>query len=163
MMPALLLRGFGLGLLFVSLTLVTLMSLQQHALPLGIALFNSGRQLGGQIGIACLTTYLDHQNAANRVVLAGHLSAGDPTLAERQEAITNILIARGYLIEDANAAAVAIIQRSFGQQVATLSFNECFFAIAVLFVIAAPFLIGTKLLLSRLLPHAHGRVQAIEG
>lgn len=149
MMPALLLRGLGLGLLFVSLTLVTLYHLQRAVLPHGIALFNFGRQMGGQIGIAGLSTYLDHQNALNRTVLSQYLVPGNPVLAERQETITNLLVARGHQADDAGAAAVAVIQKALAQQVATLSFNECFFAIALLFVVAAPLLVTTKLILGR--------------
>lgn len=147
MVPALLLRGLGLGFLFVSLTLVTLRDLRPEVLAQGVALFNVGRQIGGQIGIAGLATYLDHQNALNRTVLSQHLVPGD-ALTERQEAIASLLAARGYPAEEAGAAAVAVIQKSLMQQVATLSFNESFLAIALLFVAAAPVLVATKLALA---------------
>jgi MFS transporter, DHA2 family, multidrug resistance protein len=161
MVPALLLRGLGLGLLFVSLTVGTLRDLRPEVLAQGVALFNIGRQMGGQIGVASLATYLDHQNALNRTVLAEQLAPGNPTLADRQETITALLTARGYPAEEAGAAATAVIQKVFVQQVATLSFNECFLAIALLFLVAAPILVATKLTLARLMGHAshppHGR------
>jgi DHA2 family multidrug resistance protein len=47
-----------------------------------------------------------------------------------------------------------VIQKVFVQQVATLSFNECFLAIALLFLVAAPVLVATKLTLARLMGHA---------
>lgn len=161
MVPALLLRGLGLGLLFVSLTVGTLRDLRPEVLAQGVALFNIGRQMGGQIGVASLATYLDHQNALNRTVLAEQLAPGNPTLADRQETLSALLTARGYPPEEAGAAATAVIQKAFVQQVSTLSFNECFLAIALLFLVAAPILVATKLTLARLMGHAshpaHGR------
>ncbi|MDQ8730628.1 DHA2 family efflux MFS transporter permease subunit [Bradyrhizobium sp. LHD-71] len=149
MVPALLLRGLGLGLLFVSLTLVTLGGLDRRVLPQGIALFNIGRQIGGQIGIAWLTTYLDHQNALNRTVLSQYLAVGNRALAERQEALGSLLAARGHEPEGATQAATAFIQKAFAQQVATLSFNECFLAIGLLFVVATPILLIIRFALNR--------------
>ena len=154
MVPALLLRGLGLGLLFVSLTVGTLRDLRPEVLAYGVALFNIGRQMGGQIGVASLATYLDHQNALNRTVLAQYVTAGNTALAERQESLAALLTVRGYSAEEAGAAATAMIQKALVQQVSTLSFNECFLAIALLFLVAAPILVATKLTLARLMGHA---------
>ncbi|WP_246668344.1 MULTISPECIES: DHA2 family efflux MFS transporter permease subunit [Bradyrhizobium] len=149
----LLLRGFGLGLLFVSLTLVTLNGLNGVALAHGIALFNVGRQLGGQVGIGWLATYLDHQNVLNRTVLSQFITPGNPAFIQRREAIEMALISRGFNPEDAGQAAIRVIQQEFGRQVATVSFNECFLAVALLFIGAAPVLILAKIMLHRVSPH----------
>lgn len=154
MMPAVLLRGFGLGLLFVSLTLVTLGDLRGTSIAHGVALFNFGRQMGGQIGIAFLSTYLDHQAALNRTTLSGNIAVGNQLLADRQQMISSLLTSRGYQPDEAAAAAVVVIQKSLQSQVAVLSFNECFLAIALLFVFAAPFLIVIKIALGKLMSHA---------
>lgn len=153
MTPALLLRGLGLGFLFIPLTLITLLDLEGRLVAHGVALFNIGRQLGGLIGIALLSAYLDRQVALNRNVLSQNLVAGDPALVERQGTVAGILTARGYDADEASAAVGAVIQRTLQEQAATLSFNECFLAIALLFVAAAPVLIAAKLLLGRLVPH----------
>ncbi|WP_248449192.1 DHA2 family efflux MFS transporter permease subunit [Sinorhizobium meliloti] len=159
LIPPIMLRGLGLGLLFVSLTLVTLRELGPETIAHGVALFNVGRQMGGQIGIAWLSTTLDHQNAHNRMVLSHHLAPGDLALIERQDAVTTLLVSHGYSPEEAVGAATAVIQKSFAEQVATLSFNECFLAIALLFVAAAPVLIVTKLIVGRLLSRHSDRAQ----
>lgn len=152
MMPALLLRGLGLGLLFVSLTLLTLRDLPGALLAQGIALFNIGRQLGGQFGIAMLTTYLEHQNALNRTVLSQYLTSGNAALTDRLEILTALLSARGYSVDEAGMAATPIIRDALMQQAMTLSFNECFLAVALLFVVAAPLLVGLKVILHHALP-----------
>src|SRR3546814_8134276 len=62
MMPAILLRGFGLGCLFLSITLIAFSKLPPAALAFGIGIFNIGRQLGGLIGVAGLQTLIDHRS-----------------------------------------------------------------------------------------------------
>lgn len=149
LMPALLLRGLGLGLLFVALTLVTLLGLEGNAAAHGVGLFNAGKQLGGLIGIAALQTYLDHQAALNRGVLITHLTPGDPAFAERQAVLAQLLTSRGLDPESAATAALSVIRHAVQTQVAVLSFDEAFLLVALLFIVAAPVLIGLKLLLAR--------------
>jgi DHA2 family multidrug resistance protein len=145
----LLLRGFGLGLLFVALTLVALQGLSAAALPFGIGLFNFGKQTGGLIGTALLQTYIDHQNALNRAILAAHLSSGDPAVDQRLRATANVLASHGIDGAAATKAALPVLQRALEKQVATISFDEAFFALVLLFAAAAPCLIVAKQLLGR--------------
>ncbi|WP_027161968.1 MFS transporter [Mesorhizobium sp. WSM1293] len=150
--PALLLRGSGLGLLFVALTLVTLRGLAADILPFGIGLFNLGKQAGGLIGTALLQTYIDHQNALNRTMLSSHLVGGDPALDQRLRAAANILSSNDADILAAPGIAFPLLQRSLERQASTISFDEAFFALVLLFAVAAPCLIAAKQLFSRQVP-----------
>jgi DHA2 family multidrug resistance protein len=145
----LLLRGFGLGLLFVALTLVTLQGLAADALPFGIGLFNLGKQVGGLTGTALLQTYIDHQSALNRAILAAHVVRGDPAVDLRLRATANALASNGVESAAATKAALRVLQRALEKQVATLSYDGAFFAFVLLFVVAAPCLILAKRLLGR--------------
>ena len=60
MMAGILLRGFGLGFLFLSITLIAFSDLNRKNLASGIAIFNTGRQFGGLMGVAGLQTLIDH-------------------------------------------------------------------------------------------------------
>ena len=75
MMAAILLRGLGLGLLFLSITLIAFSNLNNRNLASGIGLFNAGRQLGGLMGVAGLQTLIDHNVAANVAVLGANVTA----------------------------------------------------------------------------------------
>ncbi|UCI19076.1 MFS transporter [Mesorhizobium sp. B2-1-8] len=145
----LLLRGGGLGLLFVALTLITLQGLAADALPFGIGLFNFGKQAGGLIGTALLQTYIDHQNAHNRTMLSAHLVRGDPAVDQRLRAIANVLASNGIDSASATKATLSVLQRTLEKQVATISFDEAFFALVLLFAVAAPCVILAKQLLGR--------------
>src|SRR5262249_14551917 len=54
----LVLRGLGLGLLFVPLTTLALSGLRGPAIAQGSGLTNMMRQLGGSFGVALITTYI---------------------------------------------------------------------------------------------------------
>src|SRR3546814_10850537 len=111
MMPAILLRGFGLGFLFLSITLIAFSRLPAASVAFGIGIFNIGRQLGGLIGVATLQTSIDHGIVHNQTVLSTALNAGSPALAEQIAATTNLLISRGVDAIVAAKTATAWVER----------------------------------------------------
>ncbi|MBO6815056.1 MAG: DHA2 family efflux MFS transporter permease subunit [Rhizobiaceae bacterium] len=142
----LLIRGLGLGFLFLPVTLITLSGLQEEQVATGVGLFNFGRQMGGIIGISFLSTYLDHQIELNRRVLIKNIDPASIPFLERQEAIAETLTSRGFDPGLADEGAAAVIQSTLQGQVAALSFNEAFFALVMLFVVAVPLILAFKLM-----------------
>lgn len=149
MTAAILLRGLGLGFLFLSITLVAFATLDDTRLASGIALFNTGRQLGGLAGVAGLQTLVDHQVAGNLAVLGARLTAGSPLVDERIAATTGLLVARGMDAATAGRAAAALLGRAVTGQSTVLAFDTAFSAVALLFVLAAPAMLAVKFGLSR--------------
>lgn len=147
--PPLLLRGLGVGLLFLSLTMFTLGHLRGRAIVHGVALFNIGRQLGGVIGVGCLQTLLADRKALDGQVLLEHLSRFSPLFAATQAHIGALLGAGGLGPVAGSLAALPVIRHMVQSQVAVLSFNEAFLAVALLFLIAAPVLVAIKIVLQR--------------
>ena len=150
MMTAVLLRGLGLGLLFLSITLVTFGTLPEANLAAGIGLFNAGRLLGGLMGVAALQTLIDHETAANFAVLAANVTAGLPAAGEGLARTTAILAARGLDGTAAAATSASMLGRTVVGEAAVIAFDTAFNAIALGLVVAAPALIGLKIVLSRL-------------
>jgi DHA2 family multidrug resistance protein len=66
-----LIQGFALGFLFVPLTTITLGDVPIHEMAGATGVFTLLRQLGGSLGIAILTTLLQHETAVAWNVLAG--------------------------------------------------------------------------------------------
>lgn len=147
MMLSLLLRGFGLGLLFLSITLIAFNGLAPRTLTTGIGLFNTGRQLGGLMGVAGLQTFIEHGIATNASLLNAHLMPGSPVLVERLAQTSTALISRGMDAAPASRLAFALLQRSLTGQSTVIAFDSAFTAIALLFVAAAPFLVTFKIVL----------------
>jgi len=144
LMPALLLRGFGLGLLFLSITLVAFGDLDHRTRASGIAMFDLGRQLGGLIGVAGLQTLIDHQVTGNLVVIGSHVSAGLVSVNDRLAKIAALLAERGMDAAAASRAAVAVLNKSVAGQATVIAYDTAFVSVALLFVIAAPLLIALK-------------------
>jgi DHA2 family multidrug resistance protein len=149
LMPALLWRGLGLGLLFLSITLIAFGQLDGRNLAIGIALFNTGRQLGGLIGVAGLQTLIERKIADNAATLGAHVAPGMPTVHERLATTAAGLMDRGMDAAVAVRAAAGLLGRSITGQATVIAFDTAFNAIALLFVVAAPVLIGIKIGLAR--------------
>lgn len=149
MMAALLLRGLGLGCLFLSITLIAFARLPPAHLAFGIGLFNMGRQLGGLIGVAGLQTMIDHEAANSRAVLGAVLTPGSQALADRVAEYSALLVGRGMDPGPAMAAARALLARSLAGQGSVIAFNTAFAAVALMFVAAVPVIIAVKVALAR--------------
>ena len=149
MMAAILLRGFGLGFLFLSITLIAFSKLDARNLAAGIGLFNSGRQLGGLIGVAGLQTLIDHAMVANNAVLGANVTAGTPAVVERLSATTALFSARGYDAAAAGRAATSLLGRTVTGQSTVIAFDMAFAAVALLFLFAAPVLVAIKIGLAK--------------
>jgi DHA2 family multidrug resistance protein len=149
MMHAILLRGVGLGFLFLSITLIAFSDLSPRNLGAGIGLFNTGRQLGGLLGVAALQTLINHQVASNNVVLGTYVVAGNPAVIARLKTTTTMLSSKGLDAVDASHAAMTLLVRAVVRQSTVIAFDTAFIAIALLFVVAAPAVIAVKVGLSR--------------
>ncbi len=80
----LILRGVGLGLIFVPLTNLALADLPMSKIPNGTGLFNLMRQLGGSVGIALSATLVQRFQAIHRVDLIATLVAAAAADAQEQ-------------------------------------------------------------------------------
>lgn len=149
MMGAILLRGLGLGFLFLSITLIAFSALNSGNLASGIGLFNTGRQLGGLMGVAGLQTLIEHNVVGNLAVLGSHVAAGVPAISERLTATTAMLVAKGMDAAAASRAAMSLLGRVVAGQSTVIAFDTAFNAVAVLFLIAAPVLVTIKIGLAR--------------
>lgn len=149
MMTAILLRGLGLGFLFLSITLIAFSDLNSRNLACGIGLFNTGRQLGGLMGVAGLQTLIEHHVASNGVVLGANVTPGGHALIERLTNTTAMLAGKGLDPAAAGRAATSLLEKVVSRQAAVIAFDTAFFYVALLFVVAAPMLVGIKIILAR--------------
>ncbi|ROM94607.1 DHA2 family efflux MFS transporter permease subunit [Pseudomonas brassicacearum] len=154
MMAAILLRGLGLGFLFLSITLIAFSDLNSRNLASGIGLFNTGRQLGGLMGVAGLQTLIDHHIVINVAALGANVTPGGNAVIERLTTITAMLVGKGMDQAAADRAATSLLGKVVSGQATVIAFDTAFYAVALLFVVAAPMLVGIKIGLAR---HAKAR------
>ena len=140
----LILRGFGLGLLFVPLTTVALSNLRGKDIPQGAALTNMTRQLGGSFGVALVATYIQHRSWTHRVNLLSHVSIYDPAVQERLSAITRGLMARGSDLYEAQRQAYAALEGIVVRQTFLLTYMDAFRIVGIFFLACIPLLLLFK-------------------
>ncbi|XAE36293.1 DHA2 family efflux MFS transporter permease subunit [Pseudomonas alkylphenolica] len=145
MMAAVLLRGLGLGLLFLSITLIAFSDLNRRNLASGIGLFNTGRQLGGLMGVAALQSLIEHDLASNAVVLGSHVTAGTGAVIERLTSLSTLLAGKGIDAVSAGRAATSLLGRAVLGQSTVIAFDTAFMAVTLLFAVAAPILVAIKI------------------
>jgi len=137
----LVLRGIGLGLVFVPLTNLALADLPMAKIPNGTGLFNLMRQLGGSIGIALSATVLPRLEIQNRAILAEHLTVFSSEAQARLAAITGSLVSRGLSPGEAATRALAVLNGQVTRQAMMLSFEKIFILFGWSFALALPLLL----------------------
>jgi len=138
---ALIMRGFGLGMMFVPLTTVTLAELNPRELGQGSGLYNFFRQLGGSLGIAGIATLLSHYTAQFRATLAEHIAVGDPVTMNRVDMLTRAMVARGADQWTARQRALELLDRQLMAQASVIAYSRIYILSAALILALIPLLV----------------------
>lgn len=130
----LILRGVGLGLLFVPITTLSLSTLSGKHIGEGAAFTGMMRQLGGSFGIAIITTFVTRFTQAHRVNLVANLDASKYEVQQRIAAMQNGFMAKGYSANEALKKAYQALDYSVMKQSTVLSYMDIFLYLGVLFL-----------------------------
>ena len=136
----LIIRGVGLGLIFVPLTGATMAELRTSELPQGTGMFNLTRQLGGSLGIAISATLLSRFTAQSRALLAEHIVIGDPLTVARVDGIARALVAKGTNALSAKQQALMILDSQLQGQASVLAFSKLYLLSGLALMAAMPLL-----------------------
>jgi DHA2 family multidrug resistance protein len=137
----LILRGVGLGLMFVPLTTITLAELSPKELPQGTGLYNFFRQLGGSFGIAGISTLIIRFTAENRANLVQHISLSDPTTLARLQALTHGFMSRSVDFWTAQRRALAVIDGEVMRQASVIAYSRVYVLSALIILLLIPLLL----------------------
>lgn len=140
----LIIRQFGTVMMFLPLNMATLGEIPRKDIGKATGIFSLTRQLGGSVGVALLSTMLGARITFHRAVLSEKLVAGDPQTMQRMSAYTAGFLSRGDDLAVAKAKAAAALGGATAVQASVMSFNDTFYATAVLIVASLPlvFLLG---------------------
>ncbi len=134
----LILRGFGLGLLFTPINIAAFNSLKGFEIAQGASMLNLTRQIGGSLGIAALSTYLTRATASHRMSLASNLYPQNLLFQQRIYQTTMGMMSKGYAAVPARQAAYAIMDFTVQRQAMTMAFNDCFLLIGLSVLLVSP-------------------------
>jgi DHA2 family multidrug resistance protein len=135
------LRGFGIGLVFVPLTGATVADLTPGQIPQGTGLFNLSRQLGGSFGIAVTATLLSRFTDHARSALSAHLTASDTATRGWLETVAHSLQRLGGSMAEAQLKASALLELRLNQQASVFAFEKVFLIMGLAFTAVLPLLL----------------------
>jgi DHA2 family multidrug resistance protein len=137
----LMVRGVGLGLLFVPTTTLALSTLKGKEIGQGAAFTGMVRQLGGSFGIALISTFISRQNVSHRANLVNHLSVYDPNVQQRLQGMSANMLAQGSTVGQATQQANQMMEGMVSRQAALLTYMDVFLDIGIFFLVCVPFVL----------------------
>jgi DHA2 family multidrug resistance protein len=140
----LIVRGVGMGMLFIPITTLSLSSLKGQQIGQGAAFTGMMRQLGGSFGIAAITTFMSRQNMVHRNSLVDNLDVNNPYVQQRVTAMQHSFMAKGLPPNIALQDTYKALDYSVMKQAAILSYMDVFLYLGVLFLICVPFILMVK-------------------
>ena len=140
----LIIRGAAMGFIFIPLTLAALTGLHGKDLAYGTGLFNLMRQLGGSIGIAFLSTYVDNRMNFHRSYLVQDINVYNPAYQIRLANLEHAFLAKGATPYIAVRQAYGVLDGIVQQQSAIMAYSDALLIIAISFVVTLPLLLLFK-------------------
>lgn len=141
MLP-LVIRGIGLGMIFMPLNNLSMANLQPLQIGSATGLYNLTRQLGGSVGIALSATFSTKLSHMKNDVLLEHLSG--PFAAERLALLKARLLASGLPGPGADHAAHALLAQQVQKQALMLAYDHLFMLFGLAMLLTLPLLVLMK-------------------
>ena len=140
----LILRGIGLGLLFVPITTLSLSTLNGKNIGEGAAFTGMMRQLGGSFGIALITTFITRFSQEHRVNLIANLDITKVELQNRIQQLQAGFMSKGFSPNESLAKAYQVIDFSVTKQSTVMSYMDIFLYLGILFLLCVPIILFIK-------------------
>ena len=140
----LILRGIGMGMLFIPITTLALSTLKGQQIGQGAAFTGMMRQLGGSFGIAAITTFMSRQNIVHRSALVSHLNVNDQNVQQKVMALQHGFMAKGIPSNVALKDSYQSLEYMVMKQASVLSYMDVFLYLGLMFLICVPFVLLVK-------------------
>jgi DHA2 family multidrug resistance protein len=134
-----LMRGFGVVLVFLPLTLAAVGDCPTEDIQTAASLLSLVRTLGGSIGIATLAFLLTRRIDFHRTVLVENVTAYSQATLSRINALSGAFLSQGGTAGDARTHAMAVIDGQVTQQAAVLSYADLAWMLAIFTACSLPF------------------------
>ncbi|MCC9016603.1 MULTISPECIES: MDR family MFS transporter [Flavobacterium] len=140
----LILRGVGLGLLFVPITTLSLSTLKGKHIGEGAAFTGMMRQLGGSFGIAIITTFITRLGQEHRVNLLTKLDPAKYEVQQRIAGMQRAFMSKGYSADVALKKAYQAIEYSVMKQSTVMAYMDIFMYLGIMFLCCIPIILLIK-------------------
>lgn len=137
----LMMRGIGMGMLFIPITALSLSTLKGKQIGEGAAFTGMMRQLGGSFGIALITTFMASRTVEHSANIMSHLDNTDPVVQNAVAGAQQNFMAMGDPANIAQMKAYASMGGRVAKQAMVLSYMDVFLYIGIMFLICIPFVL----------------------
>lgn len=137
----LMLRGIGLGFLFISLSSLAMASVLPKDIPNATGIYTLVRQLGGSVGIAAAATLYVHWSAEYKADLNLHVSTLYGSTRDGLFWMENFLREKGTNAADLQETLLRLVDGKLSRQAAMIAFEQIFMLFSVTLACALPVLL----------------------
>ncbi len=130
-----LIQGLGMGLFFVPISALSMMTLKEEHIAEATGLFSFARSLGSSIGISVLSTVVTREGQASWNTLAGHVSQSNPNFS--------LWLQQAHL-SMSNPKTIAIVANTVSAQSHMLAYLDAFWFTALSFLVIFPLIFTLK-------------------
>ena len=131
--------GAGMSFMFVPLATITVDPIPMQEMGYATSLIALSRNLGSGIGISVITAMVARREQLHQVRLVSGLAQHGMQFQNVRSAIEEYLAHQGTGLENAAREALGVIYAQIQMQASVLSYLDAFRFLAVIFVLAAPF------------------------
>jgi len=147
-------QAFGLGFLFVPITLAGYIGIPAEKSNSVSGLVNFMRNMGSSVGTSMVTTLLARRAQFHQSVLSAHTSSFDPALRNQVTGLSQQLVRSGISSADAKTHAYGLIYQSMQAQAQTLAYIDTYMILAI----GASIMFLLAFIIRKNDPHAGGQV-----
>lgn len=140
----LIVRGAGLGLLFIPVTTLALSTLKGPEIGQGASFTGMMRQLGGSFGIAVITTLISTQTAKHFANLSTHIDGTSLAVQTRIAQMKGMFMSKGMTPDMAEQSAYKSLYYTVMKQASVLSYMDTFLFLGILFLVCVPFVLFVR-------------------
>ncbi len=137
-------QSVGLAFLFVPINTVVYAGVPSEKNNAVSGIINLSRNMGGDIGIAFVTTLIARRAQFHQATLTAHLDAGNPVLRQRLAALARALEHAGSTSVDAARQAYGVVYRQIIQQAQTLAYLDALFLLGCFTLAMVPLVFLTQ-------------------
>jgi len=139
--PILLLMGTGMPFIFVTLSTVSLSSLDKEHMTSASGLFNLFQQVGGNIGYAIVATLLERNTQIHHVYLGEAISPFHFKFVNFYHQTVGFMHRSGMSLGEAKVAALAMVNGLVTRQAEMMAYNDISIFLMVIFLFCVPLIL----------------------
>jgi len=130
--------GFGVGLIIIPLTTLTLSRIGREGMGNATSIFNLVRNIGGSFGVAIATTILTRRAQFHQARLVDHLTSFDMSYSLGSSKTAQTLQYRGFDPALSGQGGAGAIYEQLLREASMMSFNDVFYILSVMLILTIP-------------------------